>query len=254
MGGDRESMADYRKSQYAIHAMALGDGTVRGASSLFDTALTNGLLVIVHQQWPGDSECKGWTRSASQLIDFIMAQDCVSPNSSWNLCACEPLPFMPDSGGTVTVNLALLREALTHTQALRHGRTTSSSEVASDAVAALRALDHHPALRVLSDHELDQYETAVATAIAAEYERAIDYMNLIGGDEIENRANRVSDVADARLGVCPLCHFTCFMVSEELYWGSQIGTCFACSYVVTQDEAEVGELAAEIGYQCSRDD
>lgn len=44
----------HRQRQYAIHTVALGNGAVPGAASLFDTALTNGLLAIVASDWPGE--------------------------------------------------------------------------------------------------------------------------------------------------------------------------------------------------------
>ena len=69
-----------------------------------------------------------------------------------------------------TVNVPVLRDALSATQAIRHAR---DSDEPTDAVlrgahiAALRDLDHHPALYALSDEVVDRAEVGVMQRIGS---------------------------------------------------------------------------------------
>src|SRR5919197_5467787 len=85
------SVAEHRQRRYAVHALALGDGTVSGAASLFDAALTNGLLAVVEMDWPGETGPPAHLKSARQLIDLVRGK---VGGDRWLIAAFDPLPAL----------------------------------------------------------------------------------------------------------------------------------------------------------------
>ncbi|WP_158853146.1 hypothetical protein [Saccharothrix deserti] len=242
----------HRQRQYAIHTVALGDGAVPGAASLFDTALTNGLLAIVASDWPGEELWTNQqTKPASKLIQLVKSK---IDSDQWLIAVLEPLPFPPDEPAIrVEVDLTALCRAVDDTQPIRHGRDGGTEALLEEAVKALRGLDMHPALGVLSDAHASESEIAAATAAAAEYDRVATYIELVGEDEIAKRAARSEDAlpSDPKerydslgLGWCDMCGHNSLVISQVLRYGSEIGTCFACSYVVTEEMVDDSEFYA----------
>jgi hypothetical protein len=245
-------LEEQRQRQYAIHTVALGDGTVPHAATLFDTALTNGLLAIVVADWPGEDQGRnGKTKPASELIKLVGLK---IGGHHWLIAVLDPLPFTPnDSSITVEVDLGVLQHALDVTQPIRHGRGGGSEIVPAEAVKALQDLDMHPALGVLTDAHVSESEIATATAAAAEYDRVSAYIDLVGEDEITSRAARAGEAlpVDPKerydspgLGWCDMCGHESLVISRVLDYGSETGTCFACSYVVTEEMVADSEFSA----------
>lgn len=242
----------HRQRQYAIHTVALGDGKVPGAASLFDTALTNGLLAIVASGWPGEELWSNQqTKPASKLIQLVKAK---TDSDQWLIAVLEPLPFPPDEPAIrVEVDLTVLCRALDETQRIRHGRDGGTETLSEEAVKGLRDLDMHPALGVLADAHVSESEIAAATVAAAEYDRVATYIELVGEDELANRAARAGDALSADpkerydspgLGWCDMCGHNSLVTSQILEYGSETGTCFACSYVVTEEMVADSEFYA----------
>ncbi|UUV30010.1 hypothetical protein NQK81_35405 [Amycolatopsis roodepoortensis] len=246
------SLADHRRQRYAVHTVALDDGAVPGAASLFDTALTNGLLAIVEAEWPGETaNARGFTKPASQLLTLI--RDKIGSNR-WIVTTLPAMPFPPDDRPTpIEVDLAVLEQAVTDTQSVRHGKAGGATTVPLDVVRALQELDFHDALSVLSDARIDQVELAEATAAAVEYDRVATYIELIGDEELARRADQASDALpfdpkerhdSAGIGLCPMCGHEALVISHVLEYGSEIGTCFACSHTVTEASVSEEEFSA----------
>ena len=243
----------YRQRQYAVHTLALGDGDVPGAASLFDSALTNGLLAIVAKAWPGEDTHNDRTLSAKLLVDLIISK---TGTSDWLIAEYEGLLF-DETRVRVEVDLHLLRQALAETQPVRHGRAGGTEVIDKAVVRALRSLDAHDALSVLTDMHIDQAEVAAATVRAVEGQRVARYIDLIGYAEVDRRAERAADVlpidpkersAHLGLGDCPMCGRESLVVEGELDYGTQLGTCVACSFVYTEEMADDAELRRMLDY------
>ncbi len=68
-----------RRVRYATNTLALRNHLVP-PDGPFDTALTNGLLAIVAEEWPGQEyNAKGHTKAASELLAFIEGQKVAAP-------------------------------------------------------------------------------------------------------------------------------------------------------------------------------
>lgn len=243
----------HRQRQYAVHTLALGDGDAPGAASLFDSALTNGLLAIVAKAWPGEDTHNGRTLPATQLINLIISK---IGTSVWLIAEHEGLPF-DETPFRVVVDLHLLRQALAETQPVRHGRTGGTEVIDEAVVSALRSLDAHDALGVLTDMHIDQDEVTAATARAVEGQRVARYIDLIGDVELDRRAERAADVlpidpkersAHLGLGDCPMCGCESLVIEGELHYGTQLGTCVACSFVYTEEMADDAEFRRMLDY------
>lgn len=110
----------------------------------------------------------------------------------------------------------------------------------------------HPALGVLADAHVSESEIAVAAMAAAEYDRVATYIELVGDDEIANRAARADDALPSDrerydslgLGWCDMCGHNSLVISHILEYGSETGTCFACSYVVIAEMLTDSEFYA----------
>ena len=124
-----------RRARFALNVIALSDDTMPPEGA-FDTALTNGLVAIVAEEWPGRERDGDFMLSARKLLGVV-----------------------DDSGGSkwATVDTAALREGLDITQPFRHGRADDEwASIGQQHVGALLALDEHPALRVLDTARQEQ--------------------------------------------------------------------------------------------------
>lgn len=117
-----------RRVRYATNATALRDNRLPPEAP-YDAALTNGLLAIVADEWPGAKiNSNGQTKAARGLLDVIEAHG-------------NPLSY---------IDTSVLRDGLDLTQPARHGRSDDEFAVLGpDHVEALVALDEHPALQFL---------------------------------------------------------------------------------------------------------
>lgn len=237
---------EWRRHRYTVNTLALGRGDVDGAPGLFDSALTNGLLAAVTHDWPGEEgNAKGRTLSANQLLGVVREK--VS-SSTWSV----------DQGPhPATVDLDVLAQEIVDTQAARHGRAGGHEVVSPAAVAALHKLDSHPALGVLTNAHIDREEVNDARARAVEEQRVTQYMALIGDEELDRRAARAEEAlpfdpkdrySSMGIGECPVCWRDALIVEEELHYGTQLGTCVACSYVYTERLARDAEFERMLEY------
>ena len=245
---------EHRKRQYAVHTLALGDGDAPGAASLFDTALTNGMLAIVATEWPGEELQGRVTLPARKLIDLVISK---ISTTNWVIALDNGLPFPKSPPRQVAVDLQILRQAIVDTQPVRHGRTGGLEEVSRAVVLALHHLDQHHALGVLHEEDINQAEVAAAGVRAFETLRVARYIDLVGDDELERRAERAKDAlpVDPKersihlgLGDCPMCGYAALVVEGELHYGTQLGTCFACSFVHTEQMADEAEFRRMLDY------
>ena len=114
----------------------------------FDAGLTNGLVVIVSSEWPG-REKRGpgdHLQPARALLDTIDAN------------IRTPLPY---------VDVDLLKEGLTLTQAFRHARANDEfATITPRHIAALEPLDRHPGLRILDQARGRSVDDALWLAFA----------------------------------------------------------------------------------------
>jgi hypothetical protein len=117
-----------RRVRYATNTHALLDDRVPPEGP-FDAALTNGLLAIVADEWPGSETRKdGQLKSARELLAVLDAHGC-------------PFPY---------VDVPVLRDGLDVSQPIRHGRAHDEfAIVLRSHIDALAALDAHPLLRFL---------------------------------------------------------------------------------------------------------
>ena len=195
---EREGLQARRARQYAVRTYALDyDRATDGAEGLFDQALTNGLAAIVAQEWPGEEvERGGRMLAAARLLDVVEEhgkhkEDGVvailrpgEPEYTQYPFEDEPMP------NYTTVNVPVLRDALSATQAIRHARDSDepTDTVLTDAhIAALRDLDLHPALYALSDEVINRAEAGVMERDRIEQNRALDYWHSLGDDERRRR-------------------------------------------------------------------
>jgi hypothetical protein len=245
---------EHRKRQYAIHTLALGDGDAPGAASLFDTALTNGMLAVVAAEWPGEELQGRATLSASKLIDLVISK---TGTSDWFIALDDGLPLPKSTPRRITVDLGLLRQTLTQTQPVRHGRPGGTEVVGQAVVLALRHLDEHYALGVLHEENINQAEVTAAGVRAFETLRVARYIDLVGDEELERRAQQAKDAlpCDPKersvhlgLGDCPMCGYVSLVVEAELRYGTQLGTCVACSFVHTEEISDDEEFSRMLEY------
>lgn len=117
-----------RRVRYATNATALRDNRLPPEAP-YDAALTNGLLAIVADQWPGEEiRSNGSTKSARELLNMIDRYG-------------NPFPY---------IDTCAMRDGLDVTQPARHGRSDDEFAVLQiNQVNAMLALDQHPALDFL---------------------------------------------------------------------------------------------------------
>ncbi|TQN26092.1 hypothetical protein FHX37_4630 [Haloactinospora alba] len=239
------SIVEFRREQYAVHAHSLKHAAVELGPALFDSALTNALLVIVaHDHTSGENACrdpKGRTRSASSLIK-VMREITISGNGDYRVS--DASPSFPQ--GTI-VSLDDLMEGLSMTQPVRHGKEGGSKIVPSGAVQALLDLDHHPALGDLLQREADSHQVKMAEWDAGERRRALEYLEFLEDEEIERRINEATKTNELimyfeslqdPLEWCPVCECKALLVNGRVEFDVPFGMCFVCSYKRIPEDAE----------------
>lgn len=263
---ERKELQARRARQYAVCTYALDyDRASDGAEGVFDQALTNGLAAIVAHEWPGAEVGRGGRMlAASKLLDVVeqhgkRKDDGIiailrpgEPEYTQYPFENEPMP------NYTAVNVPVLRDALSATQAIRHARESDEPTDAglTDAhIAALGDLDDHPALYALSDEVINRAEVGVMQRDRIEQNRALDYWHTLGEDErrrremIDYETEYAWETRDDRCEVqdCPVC-WQRSLVAEEFDGQLDeigIGWCVACSYQRTSevaDDAATSEL------------
>lgn len=251
-----------RREQFATGTAALQDKlTVAGAVGVFDTALTNGLMAIAAAAIPGHpaSASGGRLPPASGLLNDLTAAfgkdaaGVVQVPTGENAYDLDPRGVLKDLGyeRKVAVDVDLLLDALNRTQPARHARGATGLLTAVD-VEALAVLDEHPALRVLSDFRTDEYWARGAEADAIEYDRAIEFLEMLTEAEMEDRvealrATRGWPADEFDLQECPACGNTSLVATGSDGWGYGVvaATCQVCSYRQSEHAAERANLDAE---------
>ena len=195
-----------RRVRYATNTIALRDNRLPPEAP-FDAGLTNGLLAIVTEEWPGEEVTpKGRMKAARELLNLIDGHG-------------KPFPH---------VDTAVLREGLDLTQPARHGRSDDEfAVVGREHVAALLELDEHPALRFLGDASTDRdIDHLIWLAFV---QRAEAQLPLDPKDRLD-----VPDPED-----CDECLRPTFLPSGRDMFGGSVtaGECIACGYSRTEDAA-----------------
>jgi len=186
-----------RRVRYATNTIALRDNLLPPEGP-YDSGLTNGLLVIVTDTWPGkEITAKGRMKAAADLLNLIDQHG-------------KPFPY---------VDTALLQEGIDLTQPGRHGRSDDEFAVLRrEHMAALVALDEHPALKFLD----------VASA-----DRKVDHLNA----ELPSHPKDRLDMPEPEM--CDECSRPTFLPSGwDMFGGTATaGQCIACGYLRSEDAA-----------------
>ncbi|WP_133241165.1 hypothetical protein [Nocardioides gansuensis] len=243
----------------AMAQLSLEDAAVE---ELFNTALTHGLLAITSATIVGHPSTRpGRQPSASKLLRDLVK----TFGESEGVCRVptnerdSPNPFgvfgddyQPPS--EVAINTLLLSEALELADAARHG-SGPTGQLTSAHISALEALDAHPALRAIGDAKRDLDWSGGVVADAHETARAAEYLEMLSDEEMERRAEAVSEspIAPAwddypELQDCPVCGYASLIPTggDEMGYGITAGTCFVCSYARSEDAAHELQFSAEI--------
>lgn len=222
------------------------DCHVSGAEGLFDQALTNGLLAIAAAAIPGHAAAgTGFMPPASRLLADI-AKHAPSTDGISRVLTGRKVTDLgllglaeTDEDEFVEVRVDQLSSALTRTQAARHGQGPGG-QVNIDDVAALLALDSHPALHALNDHYLDRDWRRAQVADRTDKARAAGYAALLGDEELSRRATHAQEQLSPIPGddftspqLCPVCDEETIASSggDDFGYNITAGTCLVCSYV-----------------------
>lgn len=203
-----------RRVRYATNTHALLDDRVPPEGP-FDAALTNGLLAIVAEEWPGAELRKGGRlKAARELLEVIVARGC---------------PFS-------YIDVPILGDGLDVSQPIRHGRAHDEfAVVLRSHIAALAALDEHPALQFL---ELSEGQTIDRCVWAAFGERA--------ESELPFDPKERSMIPDPE--ECDECGRLTFLASGWDIFGGTLapGGCIACGFTRSEGDAYDQAVSAEI--------
>lgn len=234
-------MQEKRAEEYGRCATVLDvDFQVPGAAAIFDQALTNGLAAIVACTWPGEENEERRNgqhrlKPASQLLQVI-ADKCEEARPGVRRLSDD------EDESAVDVDVATLKDALEHTQRVRHARGTGALEERH--IAALLALDSHSCLRQVSEEKREADWVRNEIQDRYEQQRAQDYLELIGEEEADRRIALAADhgpahpddlISGVGLTDCPVCGRETLTVAglDDFGAGYGPGTCLVCSYVRT---------------------
>jgi len=245
---------EYRRCTRALVA----DRGRDGASGIFDTALTNGLVAIVAVRWPGEeSSEQGWMKPASVLLALVVANSEPNADGIHELPDLDPPPeidiFGPPLDPSPTrIDPVLFRDAIRRTQVIRHAREEDAEPLEERHVDALAALNADAALRVSLEYgeDVDEYEERVTLADAVERARARAYLDTLSLEEMERRGN--VDYEEEYLEIddgeryhtaheCPVCGLEALIETRRDSYVDEFpaGTCIACSYAKSFDIADL---------------
>ena len=194
-----------RRVRFATNVLALEADSIPPEGP-FDAALTNGLLAIVAEEWPGKE---------------------ASPKGDRMLPASELLAVIDGAGSLPMVDVPVLREGLDLTQPFRHGRADDEFAIIGHAhVGAVAALDEHHALRFLKTARGLSLDECVVRAFT---ERAEEELPFDPKDRL--------DTPDP--DYCDECFRLTFLRSGwDMFGGDNTGGfCVACGYELSEDDA-----------------
>jgi len=141
---------------------------------------------------------------------------------------------IPDD--TITINVAVLREAITIVHPVRHGRERTGY-LEQRHLEALLALDEHPRLRGLDDLHVDASYAEDKARDLWLWDNAVDYLNLLSDDEIARRVEAAAvhayaSEAEWSLQSCPVCNNETLIPThiDDFGLGIGVGTCFVCGF------------------------
>ncbi|MBB1152503.1 hypothetical protein [Amycolatopsis dendrobii] len=137
---------------------------------------------------------------------------------------------------TVTINVAVLREAIEIVHPVRHGRARTGS-LEQRHLDALLALDEHPRLQGLDGLEVDASYVEDKARDLWLWDNAVDYLELLSDDEIARRveaadAHAHRSAAEWGLQSCPVCNNETLIPThiDDFGLGIGVGTCFVCGF------------------------
>jgi hypothetical protein len=194
-----------RRVRYATNLWALEADRIPPEGP-FDAALTNGLLSIAAEEWPGAD---------------------AHPKGDKMLPASELLAVIEGAGGLPMVEVPVLRDALDLTQPFRHGRADDEFTIIGPGhLAALAALDEHHALRFVGRARGRSLDECVVLAFT---ERAEEELPFDPKDRLDT----------PEPDYCDECNRLTFLRSGwDLFGGNNAGGfCIACGYELSEDEA-----------------
>lgn len=194
-----------RRVRYATNLLALEADRIPPEGA-FDAALSNGLLSIVAEEWPG--------------ADAYPKRDKMLP-------ASELLTVIEGAGHLPMVDVPILNEALDLTQPFRHGRADDEFAIIGPGhLAALTALDEHRALRFVETARGRSLDECVVLAFT---ERAEEELPFDPKDRLDT----------PEPGYCDECNRSTFLRSGwDMFGGNTAGGfCIACGYELSKDEA-----------------
>ncbi|MCA2230467.1 hypothetical protein [Nonomuraea aurantiaca] len=258
-----------RAEQFGACVYALRRGpSARGAEAVFDQALTNGLAVIVAHAWPGkEFKREGYMLPASGLLEVIEANGIPADNGATRVLHDPTKPefvksiFWRGPGDEeglepnfTEVRGPILKRALEITQEIRHAREVSeqpSESLSAEHLEALDALGDYPEItHAITAEALAAHETQVSANDDAEQARAERYLEALGDDEAQRRAD-TSEWADqftptpgdpdsTTFEHCPVCGYETLVAPYRDGYLDEIGIghCFVCSYERTEQVAE----------------
>ncbi|MFG2767850.1 hypothetical protein [Streptomyces rubiginosohelvolus] len=247
-----------------------GEGLV-GSDGLYAEALNSALAAIVAHEWPGE-EAKGggYVLGPGELLALIegKAQDpaverAVMDNGAVLILDQHPAAELPRgpantifdvkrpsaSRGT-RIDIGTLQEGNRQAAKSRHGRGTGILTLAH--VTALLALDGHDSLHAIGEQQADRVRNGALRADAAARDTAAAFLDRIGEEEAERRAEAAQPHGDLgySLEECPVCFHEAFQIDGLApIWGRVgYGQCVVCSYIRSPDIADEEGFAAHLAW------
>ncbi|TXR94506.1 hypothetical protein EAO73_35080 [Streptomyces sp. col6] len=233
-----------------------------GAEAIFDQALTNGLAAIVSAQWGEKAVMNkyGRVKSATELLTVVEGKAEKEGSEIYVIPDPEPAserdpgdspwPWAEDSDLPdldTRINVAVLREGIKGTQAVRHGR--GEGGLAREHIDALLALDDHESLRSLMTEHADRAWDSARDEDLHSRARAAALLRRIGDEAAARRAEEAAELhtpyhpkhnpEGLALDDCPVCGYTAFSADcgDELGMGIGVGQCLVCHYERSWDTA-----------------
>ena len=128
-------------------------------------------------------------------------------------------------------------------------------------IHALKELDSHPALQVLSDEQVERITGHIRDADMIEMERAQRYLDALDPGEVERRASMIytpdyTSVDGGEVDFCDVCG-NCSLVAagrDGVMGAVAYGHCMVCSYERTPEVAEESAMDEHLRRQLDRPD
>ncbi|MEU4032434.1 hypothetical protein [Streptomyces anulatus] len=204
---------------------------------------------------------------ASDLLKLIKekaqdptAESVVTEGSAILILDQHPAPVLPaGTPGTIfdieprtrprgtRIDVNALEEGDQQAARSRHGR--GQGVLLSAHVMALLDLDGHQSLQVLGERQADRFRESALHADVDFRSRAEAYLERIGEDEAERRADAAASpsIFEHPREDCPVCCYETFQVDGYDLWGRVgHGQCLVCAYARSPDAADDEGFAAHL--------